>query len=137
MSASEIKRFTHFSLSVTDLDRSLGFYRDVLGLRVLVEPFDGEVFEGREAMLLAGRTALCLQEHAANSGDRFDATTTGLDHFALLVPSRPALDEWASRLDEAGVSHSEVKEIPPFGHMIELHDPDGMQLELHALPEDM
>ena len=83
MAPPRVTGFTHVSLSDRDLDASLEFYRDRLGLRVLAPPFDGTVFEGREAMVLAGATALCLQEHRGNAGDEFDPHRTGLDHIAL------------------------------------------------------
>lgn len=133
MTGPPVRGFTHVSLSVRDLDRSVVFYRDVLGLAVLVEPFDGSVFEGREAMLVAGRTALCLQAHAANEGEEFGPTRTGLDHLAFAVESLADLDAFAMRLTDAGVSHSGVKPLPGYGYFIELVDPDGIQLELHAV----
>lgn len=129
-----VKGFTHVSLSVRDLDASLRFYRDVLGLPVLAEPYDGEVFEGREAMVLAGRSALCLQCHEANAGAAFDPRIPGLDHLALGVGSRDDLDGFASHLDAAGVENSGVKPLPGFGYFIELRDPDGILVELHAMP---
>jgi glyoxylase I family protein len=128
-----IHGFTHVSLSVFDLDRSLAFYRDRLGLRVLADTFDGGAFDGREAMLLAGRTALCLQEHKANRGDRFDPTRTGLDHLSFGVSSPEELAAWGARLSAEGVDHSGVKALPGFGQFIELRDPDGIQLELHCV----
>jgi len=134
VTAPPIKGFTHVSLSVRDLDASLHFYRDVLGLRTLAEPYDGEVFEGREAMLLAGRTALCLQCHTANTGARFDPRHTGLDHIALAVASREDLEAFAEHLTTEGIEHSGVKPLPGFGDFIELHDPDGVLVELHAMP---
>jgi glyoxylase I family protein len=133
MTAPPVTGFTHVSLSVSDLDASLRFYRDVLGLPVLAEPFDGEVFDGREAMVLAGRSALCLQCHRANTGDAFDPRHTGLDHVALAIGSLDDLDAFASHLDAEGIEHSGVKPLPGFGHFIELCDPDGILVELHVV----
>ena len=135
MQDQPIKGITHVSLSVTDLDRSFDFYHRVLGLEVLVPPFDGQVFEGREVMLMAGRIALCLQEHRANKGEDFKPTRTGLDHFALMVESLDALRVWMTHLDDAGVAHSEIKPAGSFGSMIELRDPDNIQIELHTLDQ--
>jgi glyoxylase I family protein len=130
----EIKGFTHVALSVRDLDERLRFYRDVLGLAVLAPPCDGSAFLGREAMVLAGRTALCLQAHTANGGESFDPFRTGLDHVASTVGSEEELRRSAEDLSEAGVPPSGVKVLPGYGHFIELRDPDGIQVELHALP---
>lgn len=134
MEPSPIAGISHVSLSVRDLDASLAFYRDGLGLATLTEPFEGVVFEGREAMLLAGRIALCLQEHAANQGEDFDPTRTGLDHLAFHLRSVEELERWDQRLTELGIDHSPVKPAGRFGSMIELRDPDGVQLELFAFP---
>lgn len=134
MVAPAVSGFTHVSLSVSDLDASLRFYRDVLGLPVLADPYDGAVFDGRQAMVLAGRSALSLQCHRANTGSTFDPLQTGLDHLALAVASREELDSFAAHLDAEGMEHSGVKPLPGFGHFIELRDPDGILVELHAMP---
>jgi catechol 2,3-dioxygenase-like lactoylglutathione lyase family enzyme len=134
VAAPPIKGFTHVSLSVSDLEASLQFYRDVLGMRVLAEPYEGEVFAGREAMVLAGRAALCLQCHAANQRAQFDPRVTGLDHIALAVSSREDLESFAAHLTLQGIEHSGVKPLPGFGDFIELRDPDGILVELHAMP---
>jgi glyoxylase I family protein len=103
-----------------------------MGLTVFVEPFDGEVFQGRQAMVLAGRIAISLQAHGANDGSGFDPRRTGLDHLAFHLRSRDELEQWDLRLTDLGVTHSEIKPAGQFGSMIELRDPDGIQLELFA-----
>ncbi|MGH2735774.1 MAG: VOC family protein [Actinomycetota bacterium] len=133
--ASPPRGITHVSLSVSDLEQSLDFYHRILNLPILVPPFDGEVFDGRQVMLTAGRIALCLQAHTANEGEAFEPTRTGLDHFALRVESRSELEQWSIRLDREGIPHSEIKPAGAFGQMIELRDPDGIQLELHTLEQ--
>ena len=127
-----ITGLTHVSLSVRDLEASRAFYLDVLGLRILRDTYDGEVFDGRECLLLAGSIGLCLQEHAANTGTSFDPTRTGLDHLSFAVPTRPELEAWAAHLTECGIAHSGVKPLPGFGHFIELRDPDAILVELHT-----
>jgi glyoxylase I family protein len=79
--------------------------------------------------------ALVLQEHGANDGESFDPTRTGLDHFAFFVGSIAGLETWGARLDEEGIAHSEIKPAGAFGQMIELRDPDEIQLELHTLEQ--
>jgi glyoxylase I family protein len=127
-----LRGVSHVSLSVTDLERSLAFYRDLLGLPVLMEPFEGSAFDGREAMVLVGRVALALQSHRGGDTSVFDPRRTGLDHLAFHLSDRSHLDDWAERLGQHGVPCSEVKKVA-FGWNIEFKDPDGIQLEFFAL----
>jgi glyoxylase I family protein len=118
----------HLSLSVADLERSLAFYRDLLGTPVLVEPYDGVRFAGRIALVRIGSLGVDLQEHAANSDERFDPARTGLDHLGFAAASRAELDGWAARLDDAHVKRSPIRDID-VGFMFDFEDPDGIQLE--------
>jgi glyoxylase I family protein len=130
MQGPPIAGVSHISLSVTDLDRSLEFYRDLLGAPLLFEGFpDGEVtFPGRIACVLLGIVGLDLQQHDANEGERFDPSRAGLDHLALAVNAYAELEAWMSKLDEAGVAHSPIRQTGP-AFMFDFCDPDGIQLE--------
>jgi catechol-2,3-dioxygenase len=123
---------SHLSISVSDLHRSLEFYRDVLKLPLLVEPSPGVGFEGHGAMLAVGRVGLGLQQHADHQPGRFDPRRTGLDHLAFQVAGREVLEDWQALLDESNCSHSGIQEIPGYGFNLHFHDPDGVQLELFA-----
>jgi hypothetical protein len=82
-----------------------------------------------------GSIILTLTEHDDGSGDRFSAVRTGLDHVSLRVRSRVDLDELKQRLEEHGVTHSEVKSSSETRAMITARDPDNIQLELYFLDE--
>ena len=127
-----LKGISHVSLSVTDIDRSLAFYRDVLGLPVLTPIIDGIAFDGRQAMVLVGRIGLALQEHRGNRGAGFDPAHTGMDHLSFHVSGNDDLESWRAKLAAAGIDVSEVRAVA-FGSLIEFRDPDGIQLELFAL----
>ncbi len=125
-----IKGVSHVSLSVSDLHRSLEFYRDVLKLPMILPPQRSEAFNGEEALCLIGKTALALHCHDEQGGGAFDPRTVGLDHLAFHVSNLEALQEWETSLDDFSCSHSGIVELEGFGHMIEFRDPDGIQLEL-------
>ena len=110
------------SLTASDLGRSLRFYRESLGLRVLEEG-------GGAARLGAGDATLV--ELVERPGAEPAPRATGLFHFALLVPDRPALARWLAhaareRVPLQGLSDHFVSEA------IYLGDPDGHGIEIYA-----
>jgi glyoxylase I family protein len=119
------------NLTVRDLDRSAGWYTELLGLQKRYDfiSADGDM---RYVSLVepASQLVLCLVGHASNPGERFDEVRTGLDHLEFLVGSREELDEWADRLDELGIAHSGVKNLSYTDNaMLTFRDPDNIQLE--------
>ena len=68
-------------------------------------------------------------QHTNGIPNRFDERAVGLDHLALRVPDRAALEAWAKRLDDLGVEHSGVVDESA-GPLIVFRDPDNIQLEL-------
>jgi catechol 2,3-dioxygenase len=117
-------------LTVTDLDRSAGFYESAIGLTTLRRG-DGEAVlgAGGEDLLGAGGEELLVlvEEPDARRAGRH----AGLYHFALLHPSRLELARAAKRLMAtrtaiSGASDHNVSEA------IYLPDPDGNGIELAA-----
>src|SRR4051794_13085502 len=108
-------------LTVADLARSLGYYRDAIGLRVLDEG------GGRASVGADGRELLVLvEEPGARPSDGY----TGLYHFALLVPERRDLAGWLAhaardRVPLTGLSDHFVSEA------LYLRDPDGHGIEIY------
>jgi len=107
------------SLTVRDLERSLSFYREVLGFVELgpgrLGPAGGrvliELHERKDAIVKPRRSA-------------------GLFHFAILVPSRAALGRSLRRLAEtrwpmSGAADHLVSEA------LYLNDPDGLGIEIY------
>ena len=121
----------HFGISVTDLDRSLEFYCEVLGAAVVLPPNAADNFDGRRAVLmLSNSMGLDVNEFAGNAGDPFDVRRTGLDHLAFAADSYEGLARWAAHLDECGVAHSPIRTVAGVGVQIfDFQDPDGIQLE--------
>jgi glyoxylase I family protein len=63
------------------------------------------------AVVAPGQQGLDIFERAANDGEQFDPTTTGLDHIALTAPSHGELEQWANWLDAHNVSRSAVRDV--------------------------
>lgn len=111
------------ALQVADLERSERFYSDVIGLKVL-DRLDG-------ALILAadGATPLVLLREHPGARPR-PPRSTGLYHFAILVPSRADLARSLARLAEkgwplSGASDHSVSEA------LYLDDPDGNGIEIY------
>jgi len=123
----------HLGISVTDLERSLRFYCDVVGADVLVDDATSVAscaFVGRAAILSLGGRVFDLYEHSRNGGERFDPAHTGLDHFALEARSPEELQAWAAWVDDCGVARSEIRDVAGgLGKMFDFADPDGIQIE--------
>lgn len=124
----QLAGISHVALSVRDRDRSRDWYERMLGFRVLEESREPS-FDEWILVHPGSGTVLCLQQHHANRGERFDPTRTGGDHLGFRVGSRAALDEWASWFAELRVSASPVADRP-YGSVLCFKDPDGFQLEL-------
>jgi glyoxylase I family protein len=127
-STPRVAGWRHVVLSVRDLDVSIEWYGAVLGAEVA---FQEPAAVGRRAVVCQlpdGSLSLGLTQHGEDR-DRFDPTTTGLDHAALRVDSEEELHRWAAHLDRLDVEHSGVIEIPP-GGILNFKDPDGIALAL-------
>ena len=109
-------------LTVTDLDRSVSFYADAIGLRLHRRE------DGRAAMGAGGEDLLLLvEEPGASRAGRH----SGLYHFALLHPSRHALARAAHRLAATRTAISGASDHG-ISEAIYLPDPDGNGIELAA-----
>jgi len=78
-----------------------------------------------------GLGAVGFVEHPQPGTDSFDERSVGLDHFALRVPDRAALEDRAKHLDDPGVENSGIQEEIG-GPLIVFRDPDNIQLEVWA-----
>ena len=133
-----IVRYHHLSLSVTDLDRSAAWYRDVLGLEQTAE-VEGAGFRRRRFQAPAGDgggahpVTLTLTRHD-DAGGAFDERRTGMDHLSFQVGGLDDLVALKGRLEQHGVIHSELRRMDSGAGMITFRDPDNIQLEAFAPP---
>lgn len=122
-------RTGHVGLNVTDLDRSLAFYRDALGLRTLGEGKE----EGRRFAFLGqdGELVLTLWQQADGA---FAASSAGLHHLAFSAGAVEEVRAYEERLRSLGVEFA-YEGVVAHGEGaasggIFFHDPDGIRLEI-------
>src|SRR5881296_118037 len=126
MTIDQRTRIGHVHLTVSNLDRSLAFYRDILGFEVTAH-------YGSEAVFLSAggyHHHIGLNTWAGHGAPRPPQGTTGLYHFAILLPDRAALAATVRRVLEHGV---ELEGASDHGvsEAIYLRDPDGNGVELY------
>ncbi len=117
----------HIHLTVSNLENSLKFYRDILGFEITQYYGDQAVF------LSAGgyHHHIGLNTWAGDGATPPPSGHTGLYHFAILYPSRKELARVLRRLYEVnykidGASDHGVSES------IYISDPDGNGIELYS-----
>lgn len=119
-------RIGHVHLTVSDLDRSLAFYRDVLGFNVTAR-------YGPDAVFLAAggyHHHIGLNTWAGRGALPPAPGTTGLYHFAILFPDRPALAAAVRRVVDHGTALEGASDHG-VSEAIYLRDPDGNGIELY------
>jgi glyoxylase I family protein len=117
----------HLALTVSDVERSAAWYRDLLGL---VSVFDGADDSVRFQVLAHPDSGwvMGVRQYAAGSSDSFDEYRTGLDHLAFGVSSPEELEDWQRALEQRGISFTPAVETP-IGTVVVFRDPDNIQLE--------
>lgn len=116
----------HVHLKVADLERALGFYRDVLGFELT------QRFGSSAAFLSAGgyHHHIGLNTWESSSGRPPAAGTTGLYHLAILYPTRTELGDALRRLEKAGISLDGASDHG-VSEALYLRDPDDNGVELY------
>jgi catechol 2,3-dioxygenase len=116
----------HVHLKVADLERALGFYRDVLGFELTQRS------ESSAAFLSAGgyHHHIGLNTWESDGGQPLAKGTTGLYHLAILYPTRAELGDALRRLQKAGIPLEGASDHG-VSEALYLRDPDGNGVELY------
>jgi catechol 2,3-dioxygenase-like lactoylglutathione lyase family enzyme len=117
MGNAKVSGLNHLTLAVSDLSRSVAFYRDILGMRVRAQWAEG-------AYLEAGSLWLCL------SLDRpsFPEKRADYTHIAFDVDDAD-FDAVSERIRAGAMIWKENRSE---GKSLYFLDPDGHKLELHV-----
>lgn len=145
-----LKQVHHTSITVSDMDRSLAFYRDLMGMKVISEldrrgDYPSTVTGIPDAHLRivyveGGNYKVELIQYLNPKGNPQDMSTSnpGIAHLAFEVDD---LDGMYRELSSAGVAfRSEPVEVPGGGptagtRIVYLRDPDNFTIELIQRPD--
>jgi catechol 2,3-dioxygenase len=117
----------HVVFYVKNLDRSLAFYRDLVGFQEV-----GRIFDGKAAALSSGRThhELLLIEVGDVPGPP-SGKRRGLYHIGIKIGDRlEDLRTANGELERAGIAISGMSDHT-VSQSLYLHDPDGNEVELY------
>jgi catechol 2,3-dioxygenase len=120
-------RMGHVHLKVANLERAIGFYRDILGFELMQRMGD------QAAFLSAGgyHHHIALNTWESLNGPPPPLGTTGLYHHAIVYPSRAALADALRRLIAAGIGLEGAADHG-VSQSLYLRDPDGNGVELYV-----
>lgn len=121
----------HVTLICADLDRTVAFYRDVLGMRIVKQTMNQDDPNARHLFFGddegAPGTVVSFFEYPHMEPGRVGVGST--HHLALTVESGEELDGWRAWLVSQGVGCTEVLDRVYF-RSVYLRDPDGHIVEL-------
>jgi glyoxylase I family protein len=127
----------HVDLVVSSIERSLPFYRELLGPLGWhgISEVEGE--RGETIWYLLGHETQIGLRQAQSPVAAYDRYAPGLHHLAFEAMSRAAVDERADWLHSAGAeieSQPQEYTYSPGYYAVFFFDPDGMKLEIVHVP---
>lgn len=119
-------RIGHVHLKVSNLERAVDFYREVIGMEVTTR------YGNKAAFLSYGgyHHHLGLNVWESENGPRPGANATGLYHFAILYPTRAELAKALQKVLERGYPLDGASDHG-VSQALYLSDPDGNGIELY------
>lgn len=117
----------HVTLTVTDVTRSMDWYRALLGEGFEFER-NGPTWE-RRGIRWPNGTMIGFTRHDRTSGaDAFDHTRVGMDHLSIGCADEAEVRAMAARCDELGIEHGPVEDTP-YAWVVTCWDPDRIAVE--------
>jgi glyoxylase I family protein len=128
----------HVDLVVSSIERSLPFYRELLGPMGWHGLHEVEGERGETIYYLTGLgSSIGLREAQSESAGPYDRYSVGLHHLAIEAMSRGAVNERADWLRSQGAeieSGPEEYAYSPGYYAVFFYDPDGIKLEIVHIP---
>ncbi len=112
----------HVALNVRDVEKSVDFYSNVLGMTLEWRP------DPENAYLTSGQDNLALHKLPAGAEP---ANTQIVHHIGFVVKRPEDVDKWAKRLRDCGVAIAQEPKTHRDGaRSFYFHDPDGLLIQL-------
>jgi glyoxylase I family protein len=130
---SSFPALAHVAVTVTDLERSTQWYSALFDSQPVLDEDEETGGFHHTVYAIGGGQLFGLHTHPKGVGDKFSELQTGLDHVSFGCRDRNELLDWASRLDQLGITHGGVVDAH-YGSGVSFRDPDGIALEFFAPP---
>lgn len=124
-----LNKVHHIAVICSDYQRSLDFYTQVLGFRILAEHYRKERQSYKTDLALGDKYVIELFSFPSPPRRATHPEATGLRHLAFEVEN---LEGEVRELNRLGVAHEEVRTDEFTGkRFLFLQDPDGLPIELY------
>jgi glyoxylase I family protein len=127
---AEFPTITHVALTVSDLNRSVPWYRALFGTEPVLDEDTGPF---RHVVWAVGQTLVGLHQFPDGRTEGFDERRVGLDHLAFACGNRNELEQWEARLGGLGIKNGGIVDAS-YGSGLSFRDPDNIALEFFAPP---
>lgn len=124
-----LNKVHHIAVICSDYQRSLDFYTQVLGFRILAEHYRKERQSYKTDLALGDKYVIELFSFPSPPRRATHPEATGLRHLAFEVEN---LEGEVHELNRLGIAHEEVRTDEFTGkRFLFLQDPDGLPIELY------
>jgi lactoylglutathione lyase len=124
--ATASARLSHLALPVTDLEKSIAFYKKWAGMKVVEKPTDPNGIKGARVSQAKGDFVLSLLELPVQQA----LPMPGIMHLGLDCASKAQVDKIAADAKKAGILiAAPVDSGDDLGYQTYISDPDGNSIE--------
>ena len=128
---ADFPAITHVALTVSDLNRSRGWYQALFDSQPVLDEDTGPF---HHVVWLLGQTLVGIHQFPdPASSEPFNERRIGLDHLAFACANRSELAEWETRLNDLGIVNGGIVDAS-YGSGLSFRDPDNIALEFFAPP---